>query len=190
MEFSASGTEAIPLILISFLIPLITFILVPIFIIRSVMKAIKGKLPVGTSISQLTRMAKQLPKGAEWQKFNSQWEIKSDPITKKIIIKRKPGVPLPTEGNMQSEIQVNNITELPTLIKKLSDEAGQVSQTAIPEPPSPSPASASSKITQAQTKGPRQLQSPNNYEIIQTIKRVAIVIMLIGIFYGLKGFFA
>jgi len=188
MEYSASGAEAIPFMLISIIIPIIIFMLVPIFIIRSVVKAIKNQLPAGASFSQLKEIAQQFPKGTNWQTFINQWEIKVDPGTRKITLKRKPGAPLPPGKNVQTEIQLDSLAQLPEFIKKLS---GPSSQTAIPEPPSPAPVSESSKISHGvQGSNSDPFQSPKGYEVAQTIKRVALVLLLLGFFYALKDFLA
>jgi hypothetical protein len=196
MEMSANGAEAITFILISIAIPIIIFGLVPVLIIRSVIKSVKSKLPAGTNLSQLRQLVKQFPKGANWQKITKEWDFKMDPTTKRITLKRKPGA-TPVQGSsMPNEIQIDSLSQLPAVMKQLDSgqapigtpQSGKIESN---EPTSPPPVSVSSKISGApQTRGPSPIKSPRSYEIIQTIKRVAIILVLIGLFYGIKSFFA
>lgn len=162
MEFSASGIAAIPIILFGVGIPLFMFVILPILIIRSVFKGLKRNLPAGTGLSQIRSLINQVPKGVNWQKIRQEWDIKSElpKIMKQMSMSTK---------------------DIPTTLK-----SGKIESK---EPPSPKPSSASSRITSVKTTHSGQMQSPKSYEIIQTIKRVAIVVLLLGLFYAVKDFF-
>ena len=186
MHFSASGLAAIPIILLSTVIPLIIFILIPALIVRSILKAIRKQLPGGASVRQLIQISKELPKGSEWQEFKHRWEIKTDPVTQKITIQRKPDVPLPVGKDVPTEIKISDLSELPGIVKKLSKETQSAT---IQEPPSRPLYSASSSIRENQGPGsPPSFQSPKSYEVLQTVKRVALIILGLGLFYGIKVF--
>lgn len=195
MEFSASGADAIPWILVSIIVPIIIFTLIPVLIIRSVMKGLKRNLPAGISVSQITKIARQFPKGANWQKIMKEWDFKTDPVTKRLIVKRKTDAPT-MPGNMSSEFRIDSLSQLPGILQQLdSGQATTITQSGkieSNEPASPPPVSAPSRISESSVKtgpiGPSQ--SPRSYEIIQTIKRVAIILLLIGLFYGIKDFLA
>ncbi|MBU0706206.1 hypothetical protein KJ657_04480 [Patescibacteria group bacterium] len=159
------------------ILSIVIFFLIPIIIIRSIIKGISGKFPAGTNLSQLREIAKKLPTGMDWQKLMREWEIKSDPVTKRITLKRKTG------SNMPQEIQVDNITQIPEALKQFTDKNGQNK-----ELPSKPPASAPASISSPRNIGPEQTHSPRSYELGQTIKRIALIIFLIWLFYGLRNF--
>lgn len=192
MEFSATGSEAIPFILISIAIPIIIFALIPILIIRSVIKSVKSKLPAGTSFGQLRQVLKQFPKGVNWEQLKREWDIKIDRETNKLTIKRKTTAGLEGDSTLgPTELQVTQLAQLPSVLRKLINEteAGKKSSESIEFTTTQTPTSASSTISAPKTTAPKQMGSPKSYEIIQTIKRVAIIIFLVGLFYGVKSFF-
>jgi hypothetical protein len=196
MEISASGADAIPWILVSIIIPILVFTLIPILIIRSVLKAIKNKMPAGANFHTLRQVAKNMPKGANWQKITQEWDFKMDPVTKRITLKRKPNAPVPQGRSLPNEIQLSSFSELPQVLKQMGMSTSAITANTksgkieSKEPPSPAPTSASSRITSTKTTSSSSIQTPKGYEIIQTIKRVAIILALVGLYYGLSGFFS
>lgn len=192
MEFSATGSEAIPFILISIAIPIIIFALVPIMIIRSVIKNVKSKLPAGVDLNQLRQVARQFPKGVNWDLLKKEWDMKLDRETGKFVIKKKTAVGKEGDSTLKpTEIQVTQLSQLPTALRKLVNATGgdKPSSEAIQFTPAGTPRSASSTISTPKTTGPKQTHSPKSYELVQKIKRIAIIIFLIGLFYGLGSFF-
>ncbi|MBN2306394.1 hypothetical protein JXD20_00210 [Candidatus Peregrinibacteria bacterium] len=149
MEFSTSSAETFPFILIAVAIPLIIFVLIPILVIRSIMKNIKDKIP----FKDLKQLYTQLPKGVSMTTMKKYWNIEVDKNTGKLTIRRKTSDEL--EGKSQQTIN----PEMP--------------------PPSPIPPSASSKISAAKSIQPGTMQSPKTYETIQLIKKIAIVLVIL-----------
>lgn len=195
MEFTASGPTAIPLILVGMAVPLIIFVVIPVLIIRGIIKSARSNLLGGLSFSQLRDLTKQFPNNTNWQEISMNWDIRIDPATKRITLTRKPGAIISADNKLPERIQVDSFAQLPATLKKLMPQEKSSQETIISEgieftsKETKAPVSVSSTINQPQTIQQNQTNTPQNYELIQTIKKVALIILMLWLFYSFKNYF-
>jgi len=170
---------------------LLIFFLIAGVIIRSVFKSISRQIPIKT-IKELHALGKQFPQGISWEQLKKDWDMKIDRETGKFIIKKKTAAGREGDSTLKpTEIQVTELAQLPAALRQLVSKVNQEEKgnAGIKFTPSPTPTSASSTISTPKATSQKQGYSPRSYEIIQTIKRIAIVIFLLGLFYGLGSIF-
>lgn len=202
MDITINGTT-IPLdpsILSSLVFPIFSIVIFFIIfgvvglIIRSGFKNIAKQLPTGASLKEINKIVKQFPKGVSWTQLKNEWDIKMDRETGRITVKRKTSVGKEGDSTIKpTEIQVTQLAQLPGILRKLVKQADQSKpgNEGVQFTPARTPSSASSKINTPQTVSPKQMGgSPRSYELGQTIKRVLLILLLIGLYYGVKSFFA
>lgn len=175
------------------LIPVITtFIMIfgISFAIKSALKGVSKQIPI-QSIKEIQMIAKQFPKGVSWKDLKKDWDLKINRENGKLTIKKKTAAGMDGDSTLgPTEVQVTQLAQLPGVLRKLINEtaADKQNNTGIVFKTNQTPTSASSEINAPKTTAPKQMGSPKSYEIIQTIKRVAIILLLIGLFYGVKSF--
>ncbi len=160
---------------------------------KSVLKNVAKQLPTGASLKEINKIVKQFPKGINWSQLKNEWDIKMDRQTGRVTVNTKTTAGREGDSTLKpTELEVTQLAQLPGILRKLVNDKGQVQsgskQTQFKV--AKTPHSASSKITSTQTVSSRKMGSPDSYETGKTIKRVLLIIFLIGLYYGVKSFFA
>ncbi|MFH0838323.1 MAG: hypothetical protein V1880_03605 [Patescibacteria group bacterium] len=167
MTFALNGTS-IDLdqeILSSLLFPVLSIIFfllifrIIVFAIKSLIGKVTERLPEGHSLTELSKIAKEFPVQKNWQEIKDNWDIRINRETGKITVKRK------TDDGKAGDSTLKpteiQVTELAQLPAEIRQLVDKTDQSHSPFP----------------------------YELKQKLKRTALIVFVIALFYGLRRFF-